>query len=129
MSSGSFKNAIYTLGIYKTYIFDMYIYAVFPIKWPTRIDMLLYTVPMNINGYVQFLINTLDSIMRWGYPNCVCASLGRSCLTWGPGKPSIHVTHLTLLEPQRGVPHASFPFRGTMFIAWRLRHLLLGKFR
>ena len=25
---------------------------------------LLYTVPMNINGYVPFLINTLDTIVR-----------------------------------------------------------------
>ena len=26
---------------------------------------LLYTVPMNINMYVPFLINTLDTIVRW----------------------------------------------------------------
>ena len=27
----------------------------------------LYTLPVNINGYIQFLINALDSIVRgWG---------------------------------------------------------------
>ena len=27
--------------------------------------LLLYTVPMNINGYVPFLTNMLDTIVRW----------------------------------------------------------------
>ena len=26
---------------------------------------MLYTEPMNINGYVPFLINTLDTIVSW----------------------------------------------------------------
>ena len=30
--------------------------------------IVLYTLPMNINGYVPFLINTLDTIVReWKY--------------------------------------------------------------
>ena len=28
--------------------------------------ILLYTLPMNINGYALFLINTLDTIVRGG---------------------------------------------------------------
>ena len=30
------------------------------------LDLLLYTVSMNINGYVPFLINTLDTIIGGG---------------------------------------------------------------
>ena len=32
---------------------------------PTYIWTLLYTLPVNLNGYVQFLIITLDTIVRW----------------------------------------------------------------
>ena len=31
-----------------------------------KVIFLLYTIPMNINGYTSFLINTLETIERWG---------------------------------------------------------------
>ena len=39
---------------------------------PTINFFVLYTIPMNINGYVPFLINMLDTIVRgWKYANKV----------------------------------------------------------
>ena len=47
MTSGSFKNC--------------YLQSILQIMY---LIYILYTLPMNINGYVPFLINTLDTIVR-----------------------------------------------------------------
>ena len=85
-------------------------------------ETVLYTVPMNINWYVLFLINMADIIVR----GLICwlsrRLLGRSCLMWVPRKPSIHVTQPTLFEPHGAVlPHVLTLGGRARFIAWRLR--------
>ena len=76
---------------------------------------MLYILSMNINGYIPFLINMLDTIVRgWKYTNCL--SLGRGCLMWVPGKPSIHIMWPTLLKPL-GIfsPGSNPPWRGLVY--------------
>ena len=52
--------------------------------WLCVYAILTYTLPRNIDGYVQFLINTLDTLVRRGIVICRWL-LGRGCLTWVPG--------------------------------------------
>ena len=77
---------------------------------------------MNINGYVLFFINTLDSIMRGVKCWLSRRLLGRGCLMWVQRKPNIHVTQPTL-EPQGALPQALTFFGSVRLITWRLRHL------
>ena len=71
---------------------------------------------MNINGYVPFLINTLDTIDRGeNIPTAFGGGvyLARGNLTWVLEKPNIHVTRPTLLEPLGAVTSGSnSPRRG-----------------
>ena len=39
MSAGSFKNVIYKLFVYQSYILNVYVWTGFGIKHPTRVDM------------------------------------------------------------------------------------------
>ena len=67
------------------------------VRWAFRWGDLLSTLPMNINGYILLLLNTLDTIASGGtYANC-----------FGGGvSPRIHVMQSTHLEPQGVVPQA-----------------------
>ena len=90
---------------------------------------LLYTLPLNINGYVPFL--KIRWTLFWGGVKNMLTAFGdgvlreRGCLTWLPGKPSIHVTRPTLFKPLEAVPQALTLLGVVRFIAWRLRHPFL----
>ena len=89
---------------------------------------------MNINRYVPFLINTLDTIVSGSENTLItfggCVSSDQGNHMWMPEMPSLHVTRPILLEPQGVVSLGSNPPRlGDRFIAWRLRCPFLGECR
>ena len=112
----------------------IYIYTLYENNpWNNRnlvFKISLYTLPMDSNGYISFLINTLDFFVRLGglWRLFLMAAVTRSSLLdVCVGKTNVHVTRPTLLKALRPFTHALTLIRGVMLTTWYMRPPFFGR--